>query len=100
TLDEIDEERIQEELSVHHYSTVDELLEDIGLGNRLAPLVARDLSAAESLPSFEVSTPPAIRGTEAMLVTYANCCYPSPGDGIMAQLSSGRGIVVHRRSRK
>ncbi|HLR16917.1 MAG TPA: RelA/SpoT family protein [Alcanivoracaceae bacterium] len=96
TLDEIDEERIQEELSVHHYSTVDELLEDIGLGNRLAPLVARDLSAAESLPSFEVSTPLAIRGTEGMLVTYAKCCYPLPGDGIMGHLSSGRGIVVHR----
>jgi guanosine-3',5'-bis(diphosphate) 3'-pyrophosphohydrolase len=37
-----------------------------------------------------------IAGTEGLLVAYAHCCYPIPGDPILAFLSSGRGIVIHR----
>lgn len=96
TLSDISQERIDAELKLHNYTSQNDLLEDIGLGNRLAPLVARDISAADSLPSFDISAPLSIRGTEGMLVTYAKCCYPLPGDGIMGHLSSGRGIVVHR----
>ena len=33
-----------------------------------------------------------------MLVTYAHCCYPLPGDPILAFLSTGRGIVIHRET--
>ncbi len=37
----------------------------------------------------------AIRGTEGLVVTYARCCCPIPGDPILGFLSAGRGIVVH-----
>jgi (p)ppGpp synthase/HD superfamily hydrolase len=33
-----------------------------------------------------------------MVVSYAKCCYPIPGDDIMGYLSSGRGIVIHRNT--
>ena len=33
-----------------------------------------------------------------LLVTYAHCCYPLPGDPILAFLSTGRGIVIHRET--
>jgi (p)ppGpp synthase/HD superfamily hydrolase len=33
-----------------------------------------------------------------MVVSYAKCCYPIPGDEIMGYLSSGRGVVIHRNS--
>jgi GTP pyrophosphokinase len=31
-----------------------------------------------------------------MVVSYAKCCYPIPGDEVMGYLSSGRGVVIHR----
>jgi len=82
---------------------VDELFEKIGLGERLAPLVARRLLPAESQEVTEegvsgAPAPLAVAGTEGLLVAYARCCFPIPYDPIMAFLSSGRGIVIHRES--
>jgi guanosine-3',5'-bis(diphosphate) 3'-pyrophosphohydrolase len=80
---------------------VDELFEKVGLGERLAPLIARRLgpaAAAHEHPD-EISAAPiplAVAGTEGLLVSYARCCFPLPGDPILAYLSSGRGIIVHR----
>ncbi len=39
-----------------------------------------------------------ITGTEGMVVSYAKCCLPIPGDDVMGYLSSGRGVVVHRNT--
>jgi len=39
-----------------------------------------------------------VAGAEGLLVTYAHCCYPLPGDPILAFLSTGRGIVIHRET--
>jgi GTP diphosphokinase / guanosine-3',5'-bis(diphosphate) 3'-diphosphatase len=78
---------------------LDELYEKVGLGERLAPLVARRL-----LPSTPTSSGPAglaplaIAGTEGLLVTYARCCFPVPHDPIFAFLSAGRGVVIHREN--
>jgi guanosine-3',5'-bis(diphosphate) 3'-pyrophosphohydrolase len=33
-----------------------------------------------------------------MVVSYAKCCLPIPGDDVMGYLSSGRGVVVHRNT--
>ena len=86
---------------------VDELFEKVGLGERLAPLIAlrigstSDSSSDQNEPSRETAVAPAplaIAGTEGLLVSYARCCYPLPGDPIIAYLSSGRGIVVHREA--
>ena len=38
----------------------------------------------------------AIEGTEGLVLDYARCCYPLPGDEIRGNVSVGRGIVVHR----
>jgi len=84
----------------------DELFEKIGLGERLAPLVARRLlparEAERSVVSEEQSAattgPLMIAGTEGLLVTYARCCFPIPKDPIMAYLSAGRGVMIHRQN--
>ena len=39
-----------------------------------------------------------IAGTEGMVVSYAKCCYPLPGDDVMGYLTAGRGIVIHRNN--
>jgi len=41
------------------------------------------------------SQPLLIKGTEGMVVTFAKCCHPIPGDQILGFVSAGRGIVVH-----
>jgi len=83
--------------------SMDELLEQIGLGNRMAPLVARLLVPEDALPAEQGdggSRPLYIKGTEGAVVTFAKCCRPIPGDAIMGFLSTGRGITIHAQNCK
>jgi guanosine-3',5'-bis(diphosphate) 3'-pyrophosphohydrolase len=76
-----------------------ELYEQLGVGERLAPLVAQMLvqeDDREQADGNPTGTSIAIAGTEGMIVSYARCCHPLPGDAIMGYMSSGRGIVIHR----
>jgi guanosine-3',5'-bis(diphosphate) 3'-pyrophosphohydrolase len=78
---------------------LDELYEKIGLGERLAPLVARRLLPSPTAAGGTARPAPlAIAGTEGLLVAYARCCFPIPYDPIFAFLSTGRGIVIHREN--
>ncbi|HKQ82005.1 MAG TPA: bifunctional GTP diphosphokinase/guanosine-3',5'-bis pyrophosphate 3'-pyrophosphohydrolase [Steroidobacteraceae bacterium] len=101
-LKKIPEEQLQKVAQDFGLKNIDELCERIGLGERLAPLVARQFlppgsAAAEQHPAATAG-PLAIAGTEGLVVTYARCCYPIPNDPVMAYLSSGRGIVIHREA--
>jgi RelA/SpoT family (p)ppGpp synthetase len=74
-----------------------QLFEQIGLGERLASLVAKRLAATdeqEAAAGGEAVL--AIIGTEGLVVTYSRCCYPVPGDPIIGYMSAGRGVVIHR----
>lgn len=74
-----------------------ELFEQIGLGERLAALTARLLAGQSEVdPENQKSPELVIAGTEGMVVSYAKCCHPIPGDEVMGYLSAGRGVVVHR----
>ncbi|HUJ00386.1 MAG TPA: bifunctional (p)ppGpp synthetase/guanosine-3',5'-bis(diphosphate) 3'-pyrophosphohydrolase [Usitatibacter sp.] len=75
----------------------EEVLADIGLGKRLAVVVAKKLlSIAESSPEGDHRLDPiTIRGTEGLAVQFAQCCRPIPGDPIIAQIKKGQGLVVH-----
>jgi RelA/SpoT family (p)ppGpp synthetase len=74
------------------------LFEQIGLGERLAPLTARYLVGEQESSTEPASASLIIAGTEGMVVSYAKCCHPIPGDDVMGYLSSGRGVVIHRNS--
>ena len=82
------------EIGLHSF---DHLLEQVGLGNRRAKLVARLLvssteqGGADAGPAGSLT----IKGTEGMVVSFAKCCGPIPGDPIIAIFSPGRGLVVH-----
>jgi RelA/SpoT family (p)ppGpp synthetase len=71
----------------------DELYEKIGLGERRLQPTSESVAqnAAHSGPLM-------IAGTEGLLVTYARCCFPIPDDPIMAYLSAGRGVMIHRQN--
>jgi guanosine-3',5'-bis(diphosphate) 3'-pyrophosphohydrolase len=77
----------------------DDLFEQIGLGERLAPLTARFLVGINEEGKAEMDQSSlVIAGTEGMVVSYARCCLPIPGDDVMGYLSSGRGVVIHRNN--
>ena len=89
--------RLNEALDELGLNTTEELFEQLGLGERLAPLTARFLiGAGEDADSTEDVASLVIAGTEGMVVSYAKCCYPLPGDAVMGYLTAGRGVVVHR----
>ncbi|MEE9102847.1 MULTISPECIES: bifunctional GTP diphosphokinase/guanosine-3',5'-bis pyrophosphate 3'-pyrophosphohydrolase [Pseudomonas] len=100
-LEKIPQERIQGVLAEYRMEVFEDLLEEIGLGNRMAYVVARRLLSSEgeaAAPSSE--GPLAIRGTEGLVLSYAKCCTPIPGDPIVGHLSAGKGMVVHLESCK
>jgi GTP pyrophosphokinase len=79
--------------------TREEALADIGLGKRLAVVVAKKLLSivdtqgdGDKAPVLDSIT---IRGTEGLAVQFASCCRPIPGDPIIAQIKKGQGLVVH-----
>lgn len=102
SLEQISEEVIRQQLSVFDLDDLDGLLEDIGLGNRMAYIVAKILVEPGSLPEnksqLDLSNsekPLSIRGSEGMVISFGKCCYPIPGDPVVGHVSSGRGIVIH-----
>jgi GTP pyrophosphokinase/guanosine-3',5'-bis(diphosphate) 3'-pyrophosphohydrolase len=101
-LEDIPEARLKQLLDSLSFNSFDALLEDIGLGNKMPFLIAKqisqeDIQAGIKLDDNErgVSTPLIIKGTEGMVVTLAKCCKPIPGDHIIGYFNPGRGIVVH-----
>ncbi|ANF25394.1 MULTISPECIES: bifunctional GTP diphosphokinase/guanosine-3',5'-bis pyrophosphate 3'-pyrophosphohydrolase [Pseudomonadaceae] len=95
SLDKVSPERIQAVLNEYHMEVIEDLLEDIGLGNRMAYVIARRLLASEGEQPQSAEGPLAIRGTEGLVLNYAKCCTPIPGDPIVGHLSAGKGMVVH-----
>ncbi|MBW5802829.1 RelA/SpoT family protein [Coxiella endosymbiont of Ornithodoros amblus] len=81
--------------------SLDDLLEEIGLGNRMAALVAQRIAAVAEEAEAETDMRPAekapliIKGTEGLVVSFATCCYPVPGDPIVGIIDVGKGIIVH-----
>ena len=87
-----------EVLKVYKLEELEDLLLSIGLGQSLAPLVARHFAPrgdGEGEP-IAASLPLAVEGTEGLVLDYAKCCRPVPGDEIRGHVSVGRGIVIHR----
>jgi len=77
--------------------SLQEIYTDIGLGKRIAAVVARRLLAHEDISGE--GAPPlstvSIRGTEGMAIQLAPCCQPIPGDPIIGSIRKGQGLVVH-----
>lgn len=89
-----------------HFKTLDDLMGDIGLGNRAAAVVVQRLQvlmqeqttiSPDTIADFNVAerAPLMIEGTEGMLLDFAACCHPIPGDPIVGLLKAGKGIMVH-----
>ncbi len=97
-LNNLSEEQTEMLLGSTNCATLDALLEDIGLGNRIAHAVAKILSTEDSgeNSSANIYSPLMIDSTDGLMISFARCCRPIPGDPIIGHISAGKGLVVHR----
>ncbi len=101
SIDDLSQTRIQKVLEDYHLKTFDDLLTQVGLGNRIPQLVIRHLFPDQSDTLDEPCKKGQslnIKGTEGTVVHYGRCCHPIPDDNIIGYISSGRGIVIHTRT--
>lgn len=98
---DIDAKNLNRELKRLKLASLDDLLAEIGLGNVMSIMIAKNLLNDESAPDEEPSVSGrklAIRGADGVLLTFAKCCRPIPGDPIIAHVSPGKGLVIHHES--
>lgn len=95
TFESVPEAVVESLLEESSLRDVDHLFEEIGTGNKTAYMVARRLLhlTSEELKAEHSSL--TIQGTDGLLITYAKCCRPIPGDPIVGVMSKGKGMVVH-----
>ena len=96
--DKIPPESMQALLHDLNYKNMDDLLYSIGIGNQMPMVIAKRLVLTQDGIELEKSAkgrPLAIKGTEGMVVHFAECCQPIPGDNIVGRFQQGRGILVH-----
>ncbi len=107
--DAIKTENMKRVLREYNLENEQALLQEVGLGNRMATLAARQLINQPARPDKKAknkrkkgnggdTTPLLIRGTEGMVINFPKCCLPIPGDPILGFVTAGRGIVVHHQS--
>lgn len=100
-------EPLAAEFSFH---TAEDLLVSVGYGrltprkvlNKLVPSKAEEAKAqpaaesqAEEAPRPKPTDKVRIKGVDDMLVRYAGCCDPLPGEPIIGYITRGRGVTVH-----
>ncbi len=93
-LSDISSEVIEQVLTELNVENLDELYREIGLGN-LVSLAVRNRLLNDELEN-DSSNFSAVAGAAGMLVNYGNCCKPILGDEIVAHVSQGKGLTIHR----
>jgi GTP pyrophosphokinase len=108
TFTEIPYESIRRLLNEYNLKDEKTLFVEIGLGNIIPHLAAQNIANKKSFVKqkyhdlvSKVLGPKkyesiAIKGTEGLVLNYAKCCRPIPGDDVLGLTTSGNGFVVHR----
>ncbi len=103
-ISDADLRRVTEVLNMHD---VDTLFASLGYGALTAAQVVTRLGivddAEQALPEMAPALPPTtsrggvkVKGVGDLLVRFAVCCNPVPGDPIEGYITRGRGVTVHR----
>ena len=94
----LEKEELRSALDALGVRSLNKLLEEIGLGKRVGNVVARQMiSFLDKETKDESTSTPAleITGTEGLVVNYATCCKPIPGDSVIGHFTTS-GLVVHQ----
>lgn len=102
-LDALKPEQLEATLTLLKLNRTEDLLTHIAHGDHCAKLMARRLVDEDSLLKIseeDADRPVLIKGTEGLAVEIQPCCYPIPGDIIVAQLEKNHGMAIHRANCK
>ena len=113
------EQELRKVLDAVKVTTADELLVGVGYG-KIDPDTVLGVVAPADAEGQEQKAPDTLRegrvaglvrkiirrdasaiklnGIDDILVRYAKCCNPLPGDDILGFITRGRGVTIHRRS--
>ena len=100
-------EEIKKIFAEYSVNTIDDLMASVGYGKVSAKRVVNQFLPEEELKPDEdriikekkkhvsSSVGISLTGIEDIMVRFAKCCNPIPGDEILGYISRGRGITVH-----
>jgi GTP pyrophosphokinase len=101
-------DKIGEVGKAYNYDTLDDFFAAIGYGAVGAQQVVMRLGVVDdaelALPTVAPSNLPQrtggvrVKGVGDLLVRFAKCCHPIPGDPIQGFITRGKGVTVHLRS--
>ncbi|NMD06005.1 MAG: bifunctional (p)ppGpp synthetase/guanosine-3',5'-bis(diphosphate) 3'-pyrophosphohydrolase, partial [Deltaproteobacteria bacterium] len=104
-------DEIRKVFSEYSVNSLDDLLSQVGFGRISARQIVNHFLDKEALIDVEKNkewerkktiAPPSLgvslTGIDNVMVKFAKCCNPIPGDEIAGYVSRGRGITVHTRS--
>lgn len=118
--DFMSDEKMLEVAKKFNFNDIDEMLSAVGFGGitgaqistRLTDKVRKEAEEVQSIQLTsemkEVKTAPdrerkgrpahgvSVEGVDNLLVRFAKCCNPVPGDEIIGYITRGRGLSVHR----
>ncbi len=99
-INEVPKKTLNIVLAEYNCKTIDDLFCEIGLGNRIPNLVSMRIAPTDVVQrkSQENKSDVIVSGTEGLVLSYAKCCTPIPGDPIIGYISQEKGIVIHRQS--
>ena len=98
-LRDIDKTELRKVLNDIGVRSLNRLLEEIGLGLRVGNIVAQQITGFlrenHNIKERDI-VPLEITGSEGLIVNYAVCCKPIPGDSVIGHFTAERGLVVHQ----
>jgi GTP diphosphokinase / guanosine-3',5'-bis(diphosphate) 3'-diphosphatase len=105
SLEKVGAERVSEVADQFKYSSVDDFFAAIGYGAVSAQQVVMRLGVADDanevvLPQVAPPIPARtggvrVKGVGDLMIRFAKCCHPIPGDPIIGFITRGRGVTVH-----
>jgi guanosine-3',5'-bis(diphosphate) 3'-pyrophosphohydrolase len=101
-------ERIGEVVRQYNMESLDDFYAAIGYGAISAQQVVMRLGVVDDaevgLPTVAPATTPVrtggvrVKGVGDLLIRFAKCCHPIPGDPIVGFITRGKGVTVHLQS--
>ncbi|EIJ71072.1 bifunctional GTP diphosphokinase/guanosine-3',5'-bis pyrophosphate 3'-pyrophosphohydrolase [Pasteurella bettyae] len=98
--EDLDQKLVDQLLDQLNLNNFDDLLAEIGLGNQLSSTIARHLCGQpieieKNVEELHNQACLPIKGIEGLLIDFAKCCHPIPGDPIIGYSIPGKGLVIH-----
>ena len=98
-LKNVDKDKLRGALDSIGGRSLNRILKEIGLGIRVANVVAKQIAGfvnKDSEIESDTAIPLEITGSEGLVVNYAPCCKPIPGDSVIGHFTADKGLVVHQ----